>query len=146
MTEKTRSTGKLFSTTKAASGVASFITGILAMIFLVASVLTSVKALAQESDDAMNDFLNDAPVEDAAAPAANSGGTAAKGAKPATPGETKPEGDVVDMRLEGDGASTVNAVVPEANPALDKLEALMIADAEMKSFMKAGGLRSRLIK
>ena len=126
---------------------------IAALIAVVA--LTVSKSFAQESDDPMNDFMNDAgstdalPTPAADAPAAP-GKNAAKSEKK-TDLKTPPPGDAaaadadfVDMR--GDQTAPPPAPAVQANPSLDKLEALMIADAEMKAFMKAGGLRSRKIK
>lgn len=128
-----------------------------ALVAVVA--LTVSKSFAQESDDAMTDFMNDAgstdalPAPTADAPAAPAAKNVVKpeaksGAKSAplaaTPEAAAADADFVDMR--GDQAAPPAVPVVQANPALDKLEALMIADAEMKAFMKAGGLRSRKIK
>ena len=129
---------------------------ITALIAVIA--LTVTKSFAQESDDAMNDFMNDtgsadalptsaadAPVPVTPAPknAKSDSKKESKAAPPAADGAAA-DADFVDMR----GGQTAPPAAPQvqANPALDKLEALMIADAEMKAFMKAGGLRSRKIK
>ena len=103
------------------------------------------KTLAQSSDDALNDFMGEGAPADAPAPSAPPTAAdtpKAKGAKTAPP-EGATDSDVLDMRTD---APVPTAPVMQANPALDKLEALLIADAEMKAFMKAGGLRSRKIK
>lgn len=103
------------------------------------------KTFAQASDDALNDFMGEGAPADA--PASSTPPTAAdtpktKGAK-TTPAESATDSDVLDMRTD---APVSAAPVLQVNPSLDKLEALLIADAEMKAFMKAGGLRSRKIR
>lgn len=130
------------------------ISKIFELIALLALVsVFSTASFSQESEDAMDEFMN-APGDDGAssAPPADAGKTAVKGAvkkgAKAPPAEAGAS-EIVDMR--GDDAKLADAPNADAapaqpNPALDKLEALMIADAEMKVFMKAGGLRSRKIK
>lgn len=123
------------------------------------------RSLAQESDDAMNDFLSEGATTDSASGSKDTvvkeKATAPKAKVPKSPpGEvTDPaaptgvppsaatsgptsDAEFVDMRTD----APAPGAVPQSSPALDKLEALLIADAEMKAFMKAGGLRSRKIK
>lgn len=86
------------------------------------TVCFSISSSSQESDDAMDELMS-APAEEAA---------------PAT----KSADGVIDMR-----AAAPPAAAPiQSSPKVDKLEALMIAEAEMKVFMKAGGLKSRKLK
>lgn len=123
---------------------------ILPALALVAGVGFGVsQSFAQESDDAMNDFLsegakaegNGTPGKEKASPAKAKGAKTApaEGTDPAAPTS---DAEFVDMRTDAPAA----APMAQTSPALDKLEALLIADAEMKAFMKAGGLHSRKIK
>lgn len=117
-------------------------------------------SFSQETDDAMDEFMNnpadepppaiDLPAEEEA-PAAKpvvKEKAAKAGAKKPAKGAAPPvgEAEVVDMRLKAAPDAAATGAPAQPNPALDKVEGLMIADAELKVFMKAGGLRSKKIK
>ncbi len=117
-------------------------------------------SFSQESDDAMDEFMNnpadepppaiDLPPEEET-PAAKSAvkeKAAKAGTKKPAKGAAPPvgEAEVIDMRLQAAPGAPAAGVPSQPNPALDKVESLMIADAELKVFMKAGGLRSKKIK
>ncbi len=114
-------------------------------------------SISQESDDAMDEFMNSPADEpppaialppEEAAPAAKPAVKEKAGAKKPAKGAAPPvgEAEVIDMRLQAAPGAPAAGVPTQPNPALDKVESLMIADAELKVFMKAGGLRSKKIK